>query len=383
MKNRRKILVALGVGVCLILGIVFLNNNRNDSQENVTPTPTATPTPTETLTPTVTLTSTTTPTPEPTPTETPIPEGQVVSYLTGEFVAEEIGRRRPVAVMLNNIKEACPQAGISDASVVYEAPVEAGITRLMGIFEDYDNLDKIGSVRSCRDYYLNYAMGFNAIYAHFGASSYANDIIDNNDEIDNIDGMTGKASNVFYRTSDRKAPHNAYTSGDRLLAGIKKHKYSNKYDSDFEPGYQFCDVNDEIDLENGAEAYKISISYTTNKPWFEYNEEDKLYYRYQFGGKQIDQLTGKQLAYKNIILQYSDWKYYPDNYCLNIDTNTANKGKYIVNGEAIDITWKKESEYAPTIYYDKDGNQITLDTGKTWVCIVLDSQVKNVKIEGK
>ena len=90
---------------------------------------------------------------EPEPTEDPIPDGYVVSYLTGEYVPEAIGRRRPVAVMLNNLRPACPQAGIANAGVVYEAPVEGGITRLMGVFEDYDNLEKIGSVRSCRDYY--------------------------------------------------------------------------------------------------------------------------------------------------------------------------------------------------------------------------------------
>ena len=43
----------------------------------------------------------------------------------------------------------------------------------MGIFEDYDNLEKIGSVRSCRDYYIFYAMEFEAIYAHFGQAAYA------------------------------------------------------------------------------------------------------------------------------------------------------------------------------------------------------------------
>ena len=62
------------------------------------------------------------------------------SYLTGEYVSPAIGQRRPVAVMLNNIQAAVPQAGIANAGVVYEAPVEGGITRLMGIFEDYDNL---------------------------------------------------------------------------------------------------------------------------------------------------------------------------------------------------------------------------------------------------
>ena len=100
------------------------------------------------------------------------------SYLTGEYVDEAIGRRRPVAVMLNNIQAAIPQAGISNAGVIYEAPVEGGITRLMAVMEDYDNLEKIGSMRSCRDYYIFYAAGFNAIYVHYGQSAYALPILE-------------------------------------------------------------------------------------------------------------------------------------------------------------------------------------------------------------
>ena len=61
----------------------------------------------------------------------------VKSYLTGLDVPESEGRVRPIAVMLNNIKQGCPQSGIANAGVVYEAPVEGDITRLMGIFEDY------------------------------------------------------------------------------------------------------------------------------------------------------------------------------------------------------------------------------------------------------
>ena len=72
-------------------------------------------------------------------------ETQVKSYLTGENVPESIGRRRPVAVMMGNNSVGAPQSGIGHAGVVYEAPVEGNITRLMGILEDYDELERIGS----------------------------------------------------------------------------------------------------------------------------------------------------------------------------------------------------------------------------------------------
>lgn len=276
---------------------------------------------------------------EPEPTEDPIPDGYVVSYLTGEYVPEAIGRRRPVAVMLNNLRPACPQAGIANAGVVYEAPVEGGITRLMGVFEDYDNLEKIGSVRSCRDYYIFYASGFDAIYTHYGQSAYALPFLEL-PEVNNISGLAGYGDQVFYRTTDRKSPHNAYTSFEGIQKGIEINGYSQEYAEDFQPGYAFCGVDDEVELPGETEANVVKPGYFLNEPWFEYNPEDKLYYRFQYGDKQIDQLTGEQIAYKNIILQYSSWRKYDEHGYLNIDVDEPNVGKYIVNGKAIDITWK-------------------------------------------
>ena len=145
---------------------------------------------------------------EPTPAEDALPEGMVKSYLTGEPVAEVQGRRRPVAVMLSNIISACPQSGISRAGVIYEAPVEGGITRLMGLFENYDDLEKIGSVRSCREYYVYLAAGFDALYYHYGQAAYAIPLLES-DHIDNVNGME-YSEQVYYRTSDRPSPHNAY-----------------------------------------------------------------------------------------------------------------------------------------------------------------------------
>ena len=81
-------------------------------------------------------------------------DGKMQSYLTGEWKDEGVVKRRNMAVMINNLLQALPQYGISEASIIYEAPVEGRITRLMGFFEDYDDLDHIGSVRSSRDYFI-------------------------------------------------------------------------------------------------------------------------------------------------------------------------------------------------------------------------------------
>ncbi len=87
---------------------------------------------------------------------------------------------------------------------------------------------------------------------------------------------------------------------------------------------------------------KVSLYYVDAKPWFVYNETDGLYYRYEFGDKQIDGSTGEQLAVKNIILQncYSSLKD-SKNGTLDIDYLSGGSGMYITNGKAVPITWKK------------------------------------------
>lgn len=175
---------------------------------------------------------------EPTPAEDALPEGMVKSYLTGEPVAEVQGRRRPVAVMLSNIISACPQSGISRAGVIYEAPVEGGITRLMGLFENYDDLEKIGSVRSCREYYVYLAAGFDALYYHYGQAAYAIPLLES-DHIDNVNGME-YSEQVYYRTSDRPSPHNAYLDAAGIAAGIDLCGYRTSYKDGYDGFFQFA-----------------------------------------------------------------------------------------------------------------------------------------------
>jgi len=319
-------------------------------------------------------------TPEPTPEpKEELAEGMVRSYLTGEVVPKEIGRRRPVAVMMNNARVATPQAGIANAGVIYEAPVEGGMTRLMSIIEDYDDLTKIGSMRSCRDYFIFYASGFDAIYVYFGQAVYALGFLEL-PEVNGLSGLAGYGSSVFYRTSDRKAPHNAYTSFEGIQKGIEICDYTQKYKKGFKGGYNFAKEGEAVELSSEWVADVIKPGYYVNDARFEYNEEDGLYYRFQFGDKQIDELTGEQLAFKNVLIQYSTWRNYDENGYLNIDVDAPNRGVYITNGKAIEVTWMKTEPWGPTFYYDADGNQITMNQGKTWVCIVQDTMEGRVEI---
>lgn len=304
-----------------------------------------------------------------------IPEGMARSYLTGEWIDEELATQRPIAVMLGNTTAALPQYGISEAQIVYESPVEGGLTRILAVIHDYENLEKLMSVRSCRHYFVHWALEYEAIYTHYGQAYLAYDIL-GQDYVHNLNGMEGSVDNVVYeRDSSRKAPHNAYTTGEKLVAGIEMKEYPTTLSEDYEGHFLFNDDDkNEIQLANGAEATLVKTGYPINKPWFEYNEEDGLYYRYQHGNAQIDAVDNSQLTCKNIILQVCDWEVMDQEAgYLNVDTTSGGHGYFITNGKMLPVTWSKESVTSPTKYYYEDGSEIILNQGKTWICIIQDT----------
>lgn len=323
----------------------------------------------------------------------PPEEGMVKSSLTGEWISGDLENQRPIAVMIPNENACLPQYGISSADVLYECNVEGNMTRLMAIFKDWKNMDRIGNIRSCRDYYVYWAKEWDAIYCHIGGPFYILDII-NNPTTDNITGAVlasdssqkkGLVDAAFYRTDDRKAPHNAYTSGDRIESAIQKLGYSETYTDNYEGGhFKFASASSPNTLEqysNALNATKIDLSgaYSITKTYFEYNESDGLYYRFQGmqsgDQKHIDGANNQQLAFKNVIVQFTHYETRDAKGYLSFQCHDTTKdGWYFTNGKGIHVTWKKTSDYGPTTYYDDNGDEIVLNPGKTNICIVEDGK---------
>lgn len=323
--------------------------------------------------------------PAPVETEPLIPEervavnGMIQSYLTGEMVPVEQGNRRPLAVMMSNDKAALPQYGINRAGVVYEAPVEGTMNRYMAIIEDYDDLERIGSVRSCRTYYTYFAREFDALYAHYGQSTFAKPYLKN---VDNINGLEGIGGTAYYRSKDRKAPHNAYTSADGIRRAAEKLGYSMEYDPAYQGHFQFT-RGEPVDFENLTvrPAWKVTPGYRLNNPWFEYHEDDGLYYRFQYGAPHKG--SEGQIAVKNLIIQYCAAGYYASTDYRNINVHGESWGYYVTDGKAIDVTWKKDGEFGVTHYYNELGQEIFLNPGKTWICIATTNDMGVASFEGK
>ncbi len=282
-------------------------------------------------------------------------------------ILDEDSDTRPVAVMINNNHSAWPHAGLQDAFLCYEIIVEGGITRLLALFKDVETA-KIGSVRSARHYYLDYALENDAIYVHFGHSDKALSDIKSL-KINNINGLYD--DKCFWRdtTLNKSYEHTAFTSMEKINSTIKKKKYRNTSNEDWLLNYSI----EEIDLslnEFSQRADEVVIEYSkyqTTK--YIYDEEEKVYKLYMSNKEHKDAITGKQYTVKNIItykVKNSTMDSYGRQDLKNIGSNT---GYFISNGYAVEITWTKSSRSGQTVYKYKNGEEITLNDGNTWIHI--------------
>lgn len=306
--------------------------------------------------------------------------GMTYNELTGEWSTDFVSQR-PVAVMINNLKEALPSSSTKQADIIYECMVEGGITRIMPIFSSYEGIEKLGSVRSARHYYINIANEYDAIYVHYGQSAPAKKILEKN-VIDNVNGLTYDAG--FYRDSARVAPHNAYTTGERIIQGIKDFNYSTDYEDTHEKVLSFNE--EDTELENGADANTVHVNFSSySKPYFIYNADTRLYDRYEYDAPQVDDQADENdnvLTFKNIIIQISAYECInPKNDLQELTQVGEGSGYYCTNGKSIPITWKKESKSSKTKYYTENGEELLLNPGKTWISIIGNAENTGVSFE--
>lgn len=285
---------------------------------------------------------------------------------------------RPIAVMINNHKTAQPyQTGLNDAYLVYEIVVEGGITRMMAVFKDQDTAT-IGTVRSSRHYFLDYAQENDAIYTHFGWSEKAQQDI-NNLNIDNVNGLVDSG---FWRDQELRnngvpLEHTAYTNIENILEVADKRGYETSSTKDTLLNYSV----DEIDLstmEGAIKADNVFIEYSSyQENTFKYNPINKVYNKYSGDTLRKDYVTGEAFKVKNIIT-YQVNNYSMDSYGRQeIDNIGSGEGYFISNGYAVPITWEKKSPSSQTVYKFLDGKEITVNDGITYIQI----QPKNKTLE--
>lgn len=328
--------------------------------------------PASSATPAAPIAPTPTPRPTPTPSPTPAPTPVLVSApLTGLPVTPEAAARHPIAVMIDDQRNARPQSGFNAASVVWQAPAEGGIPRYLLIFQDAIPAG-VGPVRSARQYFIEWAAEWNAVYVHVGGSPQAlatlrdkgrGQLVWNADEF-------RYGGTYLWRVRDRAAPHNVYTDGEnlrRLAAAV------GATDGPIDPAWTF-----EPGL--GGEARPVGTTLTVEYPYetitYRYDAVSNTYRRFidRASEPQVDRADGRVVAPSNVVILRMRFGALNDGNPEKHRLEAANigSGEAIIstNGRIIRGTWSKASAAAPTLLFDADGRPVTLTAGQTFVQVI-------------
>lgn len=304
---------------------------------------------------------------------TPPPYTGPVNPLTGMPLEHGAVNDRPIAIMLNNLKKATPQKGVSQADIIYEVPAEGGITRMLGVYQNTDAVGEIGSVRSSRPYYLELALGHDAVYLHAGGSPDAYEKIKawNVTALDCVRG--GYEGSLFWRDAERRRTmgyeHSVLTSGTAISDYFPTYSFRKTHKEGFH--YDMTFVADGTP-EGGQSADTVTVPFSHYKTGvFQYDEQRGCYLVSQYDAPYVDGNTGEQVGVDNLLILKTACSVIPGDDAGRLTVRlTSGEGYYACGGKYIPITWQKTHRNQPLYYYTLEGQQLSLQQGSSYVCIV-------------
>lgn len=290
-------------------------------------------------------------------------------------IAPEPDRTRPLAVMVDNHPDARPQSGTAVADVVWEVPVEGGLTRNMLIFRSAE-AEEIGPVRSARPYFLRWAREFDAIYAHVGGSDEALKELSSN-SIGLDDANEFRFGGSFRRDNRRSPPHNTYTSTVALRELAEKHDWSPTTDA-VDPT-----LRGDLLIE-GAPASKAIVTFIRNGEEAEFRWDATLAgYALWRDGRLARDRDGTQIAPKTVVVIETQNMPIADPQgkgLIGLLTIGTGKATVLRGGVAVQGTWKKTSAADATEVRGEDEKKIPFAPGQLWYAVVAANRGGNVLI---
>jgi len=299
-----------------------------------------------------------------------------INILSGLEISDKVSNSRPFAIMINNAPEARPQSGLNKADVVIEVVDEGGITRLIGVFSS-NTAEVIGPIRSARQYYAELARMFDPVYVFWGTYPEGYKLIENMDMdvLTPLGDNTGASSIIAnitdgkdaWRDSSRVAPHNAYSSTEKLIAAAKTNGYS------LEGGQSPLNFKlDAVDDKKGStEDIKIDFSTSTFASDFEYNKSTNKYLKSVGGSPNLDRESNEQLSFNNVIALVTDIANSGDSAGHMIVRTTGNgKAFFFFDGNVTEGTWERKSITDPMEFKDSAGNDVLFNRGSTYIGLV-------------
>lgn len=296
-----------------------------------------------------------------------------INLLTGlPTLTDEAVGKRPVAVMVNNVKAGFPQYGIAQADIIFEIPIEGGSTRFMAMYGDYTQVPKICSIRSCRMYFPEYSEGFDAVYVNCGMADAIRPYV-NSLNLTHYEGAYN-TGNLFGRDQERRAAgyaleHTSYFDGTGLPEAMEEAGQRTDIEDDKkDTAFQFYEPENVV-KPSGDSCVKVDINYGVAKPTFTYDEESNTYLKEHNGTPQIDGVTGTQLAFTNVIILETDIGMHENGTHRDVKWQNGGTGYYVSNGAVQRISWSKASVESRLRLFDEDGQELTINAGKSYIGI--------------
>ena len=269
--------------------------------------------------------------------------------------------KRPISVIIENAPAARPQSGLSKADIVYEIMAEGGITRFLAIYNQ-GVADNVGPVRSARPYFVMKAAEHNAIFAHAGGSVEAY-VYMKEMNIDTIDEF--KFFQAYWRSKDRKAPHNLYTSVANLRNQAQRLGYNKPIKGG---GFPVRTPQEALGTED---APQVEIVYAGDyRVKFSWDATKRVYRRYINDKPHTDSLNGQQVTTSNIIIQLTEQKVKDAEGRIEITFVGKGNGWILLDGKAAAIRWEKNSLGEKTRYNNADGRELKINPGSLWIEVV-------------
>lgn len=312
-----------------------------------------------------------------------IPENSYRSELTNEWISLDIQNQRPIAVMVDNEKTALDHYGLTQADIVYEmmnSTANDEVTRFMAIVKDWGSITRFGSIRSVRPTNFMIAPEYNAVLVHDGGPFYIDPYL-RNPWIDNLSGGFARIEN------GKPREFTEYVTEGEIAARLEAANYDSEY-NEYYPGphWKFATPAEPVDLSetyNSKDCTLIDLPFPHNGSELEYDEETGKYLYFEYGMAHIDpENDNAQLSFTNVILQCADVNQFDVNGYMQFNLfNESGSGYYITGGKAIPITWEKGMDLDLTKFYNSDGEEITLNTGKTYIGLVSSTRWSELVIK--
>ena len=280
---------------------------------------------------------------------------------------------RPYAVMVNNIVYAQPQVGTSAAAWIYEIEAEGGITRMIAVFSDLDDVQNMGSIRSVRPYYYSIARSYDAILVHAGGSEQAYSELASSG-YDHLDGVRdGSASAaLFYRDPSRGAhgtEHTLFLHANLVADYAKNHGLRLEHKGNYSSGLNFAD-----DAANQCtgNANSVTVPVTKSKTTsFTYHADTGMYTAAQYGSDYIDGGTNQIVSFANVMVLNTAINMTGDEKGHNeVEVTGSGTGYFITGGKYVAIKWSRPSIDDPFTYTLENGTPLFLSRGATYCCVI-------------